>query len=566
MQQGVYFMGLIFGVVSRNGDEVSTAANRMMRNIDHSNSDSSWLISNGAPATGNVTLKRVCDQALGQASFATEGFPEAPAFDRGHGLAVLFEGNLYNIQELKGSLKTGRKSHLKNASEIVARLLADNYHGDLKTTVKQIAPVLDGAYLLAASDGRQTVVLRDMTGLRPAFYAQNGRLIAFASLKRLLWDIGLRNVKPLRAGTLACFSKKGVILEDVCSTLVWGGENQIEDMATSVDYYCDFVREAVSKRIRGLKKVGVLMSGGVDSCLMAKLVKDMAVEREIEVTAYTAGVDGTSDIEYARQFARELGLRHRVFSMSQDIIESCIPQVALAVEERDMVQIEAGIGIYAALKVASQDETYQVFSGQGPDELWGGYTWYPNIIAAEGHEGLRKRMQDDWQRGDIETFDRENKIALAHRSEQLFPYCDAKIVGLAANVSPRLKVKSADDRIGKHTHREAAVRLGVPEEVAYRTKNAAQHGTGVHDTLSTISRKNGFTPELVSSVGYSNEKVSGEKLASSSRYGYRYADKHLWQVPDHIQFFFDSIAYRKGLLNEAERSAIGQFLQKAGMQ
>jgi asparagine synthase (glutamine-hydrolysing) len=558
-------MSPVFGVVNRDGGEATSVAHSMMDKLERSRYDKSWIISDKSVTAWNSDIESVHGQALGKISFVAKESPEGPAFDCTRSLAVLYEGNLYNIRELMADLVTRHNIRLGSASEVVAHLLEDVYQGDLSLAVKQIVPVLDGAYFLAASDGTETVTIRDAAGLRPAFYAEKDGLIAFAPVKKALWGIGLRNVKPLRAGILASFGKDGVKLEDVCSLQQLGIEAEIDDMATAVDSYCELISGAVRKRMHNLKKVGVLISGGVDSCLMTKLIAEAAAESGIQVVAYTAGLNGTDDIEYAEQFARELGLKHKVRRISLGEIESYIPEVARTVEERDMVQIEAGIGIYAALEMASQDDIHAVFSGQGPDELWGGYTWYPKVIAAEGYEGLQRRMWDDLRRGDIETFDRENKIALAHGSEQLFPYCDIDVVRLAMSVSPRLKIKSAEDNTGKHPHREAAIRFGVPEEFAYRAKNAAQHGTGVHDTLDAIARKNGFTPELVADVGYNSEEVCREKLASSTRYGYRYADSELWQVPAHIQFFLDSVAYKNGLLNKNERSAISQFLQKAGV-
>ncbi len=130
---------------------------------------------------------------------------------------------------------------------------------------------------------------------------------------------------------------------------------------------------------------------------------------------------------------------------------------------------------------------------------------------------------------------------------------------------PRLKITSAEDRVGKRPHREAAKRLGLPAKYADRAKDAAQHGTGIHNTLDAIARKNGFTSELVERVGYNSDKVSREKLASSTRYGYLYAERELWQTPQHVQFFFDSVAYRNNLLNKVERTRIERFLNKAGI-
>lgn len=558
-------MGITFGVLNRNNSDMHTIKN-YVNNLAFSAYDKKWLITDSILLSPGSKVSTLRSEIFGKISFSKKDMPDAPAFDCGHNLMVIFEGNLYNIRSLQSDLEADHTLITGNASEVVAHLLEDEYKGDLKKATKQIISRLDGAYLLVANDGKQTVFLRDPNGLRPAFYAESEKLIAFASLKKILWHMGLENVKPLRAGMLASVNKHDITFDVARPIVKADDEFKICDMRSAVDEYCKLVRNTVRKQVNNLGKLGVLMSGGVDSCLMAKLVTEMGAEGATQVTAYTAGTNGTDDIEYAKQFARELGIKHRVRKINVNEIESYIPKVASTVEERDMVQIEAGIGIYAALEMASQDGIHEIISGQGPDELWGGYTWYPQIIAAEGYEGLQKRMWDDLQRGDIETFDRENKIAMAHRSEQLFPYCDAQIVTLATNVSPRLKVKSADDNVGKHPHREAAVKLGVPKEFAYRAKNAAQHGTGVHETLDAISRKNGFTPEVTSHSGYIADLVSKEKLASSTRYGYRYSNKELWQVPGHVQFYLDSVAYNMGLLNQNERATINHFLQKASIQ
>ncbi|MEA3253521.1 MAG: asparagine synthetase B, partial [Chloroflexota bacterium] len=423
-----------------------------------------------------------------------------------------------------------------------------------------IAPELDGAYCLAASDGQQLIIMRDSAGLRPLFYAENGELRAFASMKKALWKIGLRNVKPLRAGMLITLNEGGITTDEAQPLVTKEPKAVMDDSTIVVDSYCALLKKAVEKRLHNINKVGVLVSGGVDSCLIAKLVADMAANRGIEVTAYTAGVYGAADVEYAESFARELGLKHKVRSLSKEAIESYIPQVINAVEERDMVQIEAGIGVYAALEMAAQDGVNVIFSGQGPDELWGGYSWYPQVIASEGYEGLEERMLNDLARSDIETLDRENRLAMAHGLEKVFPYIDAEIVKLAMSVSPRIKITSDQDRMGKRPHREAAERLGLSSQYADRPKDAAQHGTGIHDTLDAIARKYNFSPDLVNRVGYKSELISDEMLASSTRYGYQYAEKELWETPEHVQFFLDALAYKYDLLNEAERAKIEKFL------
>jgi len=556
----------ICGIVNRNDEDVSSQIHSLMTTLDSNMSDGSWLVSAGVSHSWQRDAQAIRRQALGQVSFATrEQGSERPGFNHSVNLSVLYEGNLYNSENLRLSLASKQKPASGSTAELVAYLLAERYQGNLVDALKQVSPMLDGEFCLAASDEKQVVLMRDFAGLRPAFYAENNKFFAFASRKTALWEIGMRNVRPLRAGMVASFGKDGIIIDEAYPLSKMNIQVTINDLVEAVDSYCALLKAAVERRLHKVKRVAALVSGGVDSCLIAKLVSDMSAMRGIEVTIYTAGVEGATDIEYAERFAQELGLKHKVRRLSQDEIESYIPRVAAAVEERDFVQIEAGIGVYAAVEMASQDGLKVIFSGQGPDELWGGYSWYPQVIAKDGYDGLLQNMWGDLERADVETFDRENRIAIAHGVEKVFPYADIEVVKLAMSVSPHLKITSAEDRVGKHPHREAAKKLGLPAQYADRSKDAAQHGTGIHGTLDAIARKNGFTPELVEHVGYDSDEVSQEKLASSTRYGYLYAEKELWQTPQHVQFFFDSVAYRSNLLNEAERSRIEQFLKKAGI-
>jgi asparagine synthase (glutamine-hydrolysing) len=557
-------MSPICGVNNRGNGDVTTEINSMMRVLNHRSAAQAWLANGDSAKEWHKDDTPVKGHALGQISFNIREQPvERPSFDCSGNLAVVFEGELYNRQALKAKLDSRHKLSDGSAAEIAVHMLEELYEGNLARALKKLVRLLDGPYCLAASNGAEVILARDPAGLRPAFYAENGKLQAFASKKTALWRIGLRNAKPLRAGMLASFTKSGIKLDEAYTLEDLGSEVIINDLDIAVDSYCDLIVSAVDKRMRDLKQFGVLISGGVDSCLIAKIAAEAAAEEGIEVTAYTAGTYKAADFEHAEHFARELGLKHRLRRLNQNEVESYIPSVIAAVEERDIVQVEAGIGIYAALEMASQDGVKAIFSGQGPDELWGGYSWYPQILARGSYEELLNRMQDDLARGDIETFDRENKVALAHGVEQLFPYVDTEIVKLSMSVSPRLKVTSGKDNLGKHPHRQAARRLGLSAKYACRNKNAAQHGMGIHDALNAIARKKGFTPKLVARTGYNSEEVSREKLASSTRYGYQYDEEELWQVPQHVQFFLDSIAYENDLLNKAERSKIEDFLKRA---
>ncbi len=478
-------------------------------------------------------------------------------------LALIYDGYLYNSKNTGPKLSQVRHRVNETAVESLVHLLAE-LPGTLEQKVRKALTSLDGDYALAVSDTNQIVISRNSLGTKPLYFAENNDFSAFASNKKPLWKIGLGEVRPLRAGMLAVFDHEKVSVKKALP--FHKKETEIKSMAQAVDKYEQALHSAMRKRLAAMnhvRKVGVLLSGGVDSCLIAKLIHDAASSLGMELIAYTAGLPDSPDVNFARAFARKLGIKHKTKTLNIDRVEEYIPKVIEAIEDSDFVQVETGIGLYAAIDMASQDGTRVIFSGQGPDELWGGYNWYPKVLGKDGRQELCRKMWDDFTRADIETLDRENKIAMVHGVELLFPYLDTEVVNVAMSVAPELKVTSEEDRLGKHPHRQLAIKMGISKKYANREKLAIQHGTCIHGVLDDIARRNSFDSVLVKDIGYKSEEITSEKMGSSARYGYRYTAKKLWQVPQHIQFFFHALAYKEGLLNKSVRDRVGYFLEKA---
>jgi asparagine synthase (glutamine-hydrolysing) len=503
-------------------------------------------------------------QALAEVTHLVEGTTsDHVCTDHQKRLALIYDGHLYEPNSTVATLSRDHDRVSKSNAESLVRLLA-NLPGTLEQKIRRVLTGLDGDYALAVSDTNQILISRDSLGTKPLYFAENNELSAFASNKKPLWKIGLGEVRPLRAGTIAIFNGESISVKKTSSHRKKGIE--IKDMPQAVDKYEQALYSATRKRLAEVNhvcKVGVLLSGGVDSCLIAKLVRDAAGASGIETVAYTAGLSDSPDVNFAREFARELGIRHQIKILSIDEVEQYIPGVIEAIEDSDFVQVETGIGLYAAIEMASWDGTLVIFSGQGPDELWGGYNWYPKVLGQDGRQELCRRMWDDFTRVGIETLDRENKIAMAHGVELFFPYLDTEVVNVGTSVASELKVTSKKDNLGKHPHRRVAIKMGIPERYANREKLAIQHGTGIHGVLEDIARKNGFDPALVKDIGYKSEDITTAKMGSSARYGYRYMEKKLWQVPQHVQLFLHTIAYSRGLLNESTRNRVAYFLEKA---
>ncbi len=554
-------MSQLVGVFSPDGNEARDKLVTMLETFhphhdgkaNSENNEHRWLLSSSFE---NIAGSRVLAEVYSPIERKTLEYPYSGYDDN---LVLLYDGEFYNLPSITSTVHQNRRLTDRGSTEKLVYLLKQ-HKGNLEQKIKKALKDLDGNYALVASSTDETIVTRDFLGTKPLYIAKDSNYSAFASNKKALWRIGLSNVMPLRASMLAVFTHNGIKIKR--AFLLNKESIEIEDLGQAVDCYREAICSSVRKRLTDVDKVGVLLSGGVDSCLIAKLVLDIASSVGIKVIAYTAGLADSPDIMLVKGFAEEMGLDHRVKVLSIGDVQRYIPKVINAVEERDFIQIEAGIAIYAAVDMASQDGIKVIFSGQGPDELWGGYSWYPDVLGKDGRRELSRRMWDDFTMADVETLDRENKIAKAHEVEMMFPYLDSEVVKLAMSVAPELKVTSENDRTGKRPHRRLAKKIGVPVKYAYRNKEAAQHSSGIHSVLDTIAKRNGFDASLVNRIGYASSKITKKKMGSSSRYGYRYARSAIWQIPEHVQLYLDMTAYNEEMLNGPERKKIQSFLEK----
>jgi len=218
--------------------------------------------------------------------------------------------------------------------------------------------------------------------------------------------------------------------------------------------------------------------------------------------------------------------------------------------------------IYAAVVLAHQDGVRVMLTGQAADELFAGYPWYRVIADKEGYKELTRYMLDDLMRLYKETLEREDKILMAHGIELRVPYLDPDLVKVSTSIATELKLPPGDS-VGKHVHREVALQMGIPEDLAYRTKQAAQHGSGVHQLIENLAMTRGFDDDMLKSMSYSTSKSVSEVLGSSQRYGRKYSEGKMWDAPDHVQLYLDTIAYENNLTNTDDRVLLESLLQRS---
>ncbi|MEW5840931.1 asparagine synthase (glutamine-hydrolyzing) [Nitrososphaera sp.] len=546
----------IAGILSKNGENVAPIVGMMLSRMARRGPDGAGMAADDALVRADSVqmlaaagVRGSC--VLGHARLAIVGgsIGSQPFRSCDGRLVLEHNGEIYNYKQLRAKLEAKSKHTFQTMtdSEVIVHLLEDYLAQGLglEAAIKKAVPRLDGIYALAVKDNAtgQVALVRDPLGVRPLYWAENGRFVAFASERKGLWEAGVpeptRRVLPGHA--LMVSPAAGAVSQVRVAPLLSPNKknrrpSSISTMRDAVAAYEKALMASMKKRTQDVERIGIIFSGGIDSVLVAHIAKMMVPE----VACYTAGVKGSSDLDHARAVADSLGLRLYAHELEQDEIEGLVPRIIKVIEDSNAGQVEVALPVYCAVRLASSHGMRIMLTGQGADELFGGYSWYPHIARRYGYGRLRAHMLDDLMLLYKETLEREDKITMAHSVELREPFLDRGVIRTAMDMDLRLNVRK-EDMFGKRVHRNLACRLGVPKEIAYRVKEAAQHGSGVHSAIDAIARKNGFDEDAVT-AGYLRILESKEKVGSSQRYGYLFEkEKKMWIAEPHVQMYLDSL-------------------------
>ena len=282
--------------------------------------------------------------------------------------------------------------------------------------------------------------------------------------------------------------KEGKLIpEDLWVKFVSGMENDFDNLETNNERakreLAESIINAVKRRI--VPKAGVLFSGGVDSSLIAFILKKL----DCSFTCYTVGIENSDDIAFAQKAANEYGfsLKHKILSM--DELESAIKSVIKILNDTDMVKVSVGSVLYAGGKLALADGNSTLFGGLGSEEIFAGYKRHEDALQGNNFEALHKEcwngLKGMWKRDILRDFTIAKSLGLDLRA----PFLDKDLIKAAMNVHPMLKLGKENKKI---ILREAAEFVGLKREFAWRKKQAAQYGSNFVNGIDKLARKNGF--------------------------------------------------------------------------
>lgn len=558
----------IAGVISKNGEDSVAKVRVMLGCMVHRGPDGAGIVADGrivkSDSIKSLDMERLSGRsAIGHTRLAIVGGTcGAQPFRSCDGRFTLeHNGEIYNYKDLRAGIDQRKAPdgtprhilHTQTDSELIVHILEDNFNrintpnakssDVLISAIRMTVAVLDGVYAIVIRDEvtGDTVLVRDRLGVRQLYYAQDSSLVAFASERKALWKIGIseptQRVMPCEA---VLISEDGAIERyELSQPVPPVGKLRYKTMSGAVSAYKQAFMNSMKKRTQDFDSIGIIFSGGIDSVMVAHAAKQLVPS----VVCYTCGIRGSHDTTFARQIAKQLDLDLRVCELDQIQVENLVPEVLNVIEDSNSGQVEVALPVYGAVKLASVDGVRVMLTGQGADELFGGYSWYSRVAEKEGYRKLRSHMMQDLLLLYKETLEREDKITMANSIELREPFLDPEVIRVAMECSLRLNIRDGRDMYGKRVHRNLARALGIPKEIAYRVKEAAQHGSGMHGMLDAIARKNGFDEHAVTKV-YLEALRHREKIGSSQRYGYLFGEKKIWDVEPHVQMYLDSIAQK----------------------
>ncbi|HZL21923.1 MAG TPA: asparagine synthetase B [Nitrososphaeraceae archaeon] len=553
----------IGGLISKDSTDIIPLTKTMMISMNKRGPDGTGLFVDKKVYQFESPEKIICNTsnnklALGHIRLAIVGDKThiQPIQSCDGKLVMEHNGEIYNYKMLKERLQKDHTFVSNTDSEVVIHLLEhyykENGFSNLLDAIKKTVADIDGIYAIAikAQQEDKIYLVRDRLGIRPLYYGQNDDVIGFASERKGLWKIGIK--EP----TFSLLPGHCVILSDKISSPIKIAEppvssNQIPTISNfdeAVSAYKKALYNSIKKRSQDLSRIGIIFSGGIDSVLVAKITKELVPN----VTCYTSGIAGSDDIKFSKIIADELDLDLKINELDIKDIENMLPKILNIIETTNTTQAEVSIPIYGALKLAAKDGLRVVFTGQGADELFAGYPWYVQIFAKYGTQKLREYMIQDLLLLYKETLEREDKLAMSNSIEMREPFLDSSVVRTATNIDLNLNLADQNDVFGKRVHRELAIQVGIPKYIAYREKQAAQHGAGIHGILSHIAEKNGFTKKMITRE-YIESISKREKLGSSERYGYLFDNKISWNSAPWVQLYLDRLSNFNQIACEIKR-------------
>jgi len=234
----------------------------------------------------------------------------------------------------------------------------------------------------------------------------------------------------------------------------------------------DAIKNAVTD-----KKIGVAFSGGVDSTLLAKLVKDMGYD----IHLLTIGFQDSHDINFAKEVNQILNFPHSISEIDPEKFKEVSQKINQTIKTDNLSWNENSIAFYYVAELAQKNDLKTVVTANGIDELFCGYNLYREAIE-KGEDEVTKMMIEKLK-NEQEMMVAINQVTAEFGVRMIQPFLLPNFIEYAKKIPISEKIHGPDDMQRKHPVRELAMDYGVPEVAAQKRKKALQYGSQIHKSL-----------------------------------------------------------------------------------
>jgi len=421
-----------------------------------------------------------------------------PLFSTDGTLALAVNGEIYNHRQLKKELNKPYTFQTQSDCEVIIALYQE--HG------VNFIDKLNGIFAFALYDHEKNTYLiaRDHMGIIPLYigWDQYGNFYVASEMKALSGVCNKIEVFP-----------PGHYLHSVDGQIKpwykreWVDYDNVKDNTTDIQKVKVAFEEAVNRQLMSDVPYGVLLSGGLDSSIVSAIAKKYAARR-IEsgglkdawwpqLHSFAIGLKESPDLAAAQKAADHIGtVHHEVYFTIQEGLDA-LSDVVYHTETYDVTTIRASTPMYLLARVIKSMGIKMVLSGEGSDEIFGGYLYFHKAPDAKAfHEETVRKV------GKLHLYDclRANKSLAAWGVEGRVPFLDKEFMDIAMRLNPKDKM-SGNGKIEKYILRKAFEDY-LPDEIAWRQKEQFSDGVGYGwiDTLKMVT----------------SEKVSDEQLKNAS--------------------------------------------------
>ncbi|KZS41239.1 asparagine synthase B [Aquimarina aggregata] len=407
-----------------------------------------------------------------------------PLFSEDKKLILAANGEIYNHSELREQFEGKYNFQTESDCEIILALYKEKGVDFLDD--------LNGIFAFALYDVEKDIYLisRDHMGIIPLYmgWDQNGTFYVASELKALEGVCSKIELFPPGHYLYGNDSelKKWYVRD-------WSEYETVKENQTSIDELRDALEAAVHRQLMSDVPYGVLLSGGLDSSVTSAIAKKYS-EKRIEsgdtkeawwpqLHSFSVGLEGSPDLAAAQKVADHIGTVHHEIKFTIQEGLDAIKDVIYNLETYDITTIRASTPMYLMARVIKSMGVKMVLSGEGADEIFGGYLYFhkaPN--AQEFHEETVRKLDK------LHMYDclRANKSLAAWGIEGRVPFLDKEFMDVAMRINPKDKMINGE-RMEKWVIRKAFESY-LPESVAWRQKEQFSDGVGYSwiDTLKMV--------------------------------------------------------------------------------